>query len=345
MAQRHHHYEAAFEDFLRSRGWPYVPVNEGRMAIFSGRRVKSFDFIVYPPGQDAWVADVKGRKFPYDTGSGKRYWENWVTREDLASLSQWEEVFGEGFRAVLVFAYWIPAGISRLPSSTVHLFRGEQYAFLWLTAADYAAEARTRSPSWDTLSLPTRTFRDLLQPVGERGPASPPGGPSTPEPPAGNWRPYTPRAALHFSSRVAPSSCVRPGSRSHGPPELDRATPNAPIQVQQSTSLSLPATLPATWGGYNLPYEAEDGDAEAGGLALAGCALAGRNLCVECPGASTGPPARGGRRSDSMGDCRGDRHPHLHPGFSESEAFSPGLAPPVGTRPAPFRPRQAHPRG
>ena len=178
MVQRHHHYEAAFEDFLRAHGWPYIPVNEGRTAIFSGRRIKSFDFVVYRPGQAVWLADVKGRKFPYDTGSGKRYWENWVTREDLTSLSRWEEVFGEGFRAVLVFAYWIPSDASRLPSSTLHLFRGEQYAFLWLAVADYAAGARTRSPSWDTLSLPTRKFRSLLQPVGGPAPSNPPSPPA-----------------------------------------------------------------------------------------------------------------------------------------------------------------------
>ena len=55
MAQQHIHYEAAFQDFLRSRGWPYLPIDEQKKAIFSGARVKSFDFLVYPPGGKAWL--------------------------------------------------------------------------------------------------------------------------------------------------------------------------------------------------------------------------------------------------------------------------------------------------
>lgn len=86
MARRYIHYEAAFEDYVRSQGWPYVPVDEKKKAIFSGAKVKSFDFIVYPPGRRAWLVDVKGRKFPYETSGGRHYWENWVTREDLEGL-------------------------------------------------------------------------------------------------------------------------------------------------------------------------------------------------------------------------------------------------------------------
>ena len=58
---RHIHYEAAFEDYLRSRGIPYVPVDETRKAIFSGTRIKSFDFLIYPPESKPWIVDVKGR--------------------------------------------------------------------------------------------------------------------------------------------------------------------------------------------------------------------------------------------------------------------------------------------
>ena len=95
MARRHNHYEAAFEDYVRSRGWPYLPVDEQKKAIFAGARVKSFDFLVYRPGQEnAWLVDVKGRKFPYQVNGQKRYWENWVTREDLDGLSQWQVVGG-----------------------------------------------------------------------------------------------------------------------------------------------------------------------------------------------------------------------------------------------------------
>lgn len=165
MAQRHVHYEAAFEDFVRSRGWPYIPVDEQKKAIFSGARIKSFDFLVYPPGCDAWLVDVKGRKFPYEVSGGKRYWENWVTRRDLAGLTRWKEVFGAGFQPLLVFAYWLLCKPGSEPTSSVHAFRNEYYAFLAVRAEDYAAHARHRSQSWDTVSVPHAAFRQIVQPI------------------------------------------------------------------------------------------------------------------------------------------------------------------------------------
>ena len=50
MTRRHIHYEAAFEDYLRSEGIAYVAVDEQEKAIFSGARVKSFDFLLYRKG-------------------------------------------------------------------------------------------------------------------------------------------------------------------------------------------------------------------------------------------------------------------------------------------------------
>ncbi len=165
MARRFIHYEAAFEDFVRSQAWPYVPVDEKKKAIFAGARVKSFDFIVYPPGRRAWLVDVKGRKFPYEVNGTRRYWENWVTRDDLVGLKRWEGVFGPGFEPVLVFVYWL-AGVRAVETfPSVHQFRGESYAFVFATATDYADLARTRSPKWDTLSVPLRSFREIIQPV------------------------------------------------------------------------------------------------------------------------------------------------------------------------------------
>ena len=165
MARRFIHYEAAFEDFVRSQAWPYVPVDEKKKAIFAGARVKSFDFIVYPPGRRAWLVDVKGRKFPYEVNGSRRYWENWVTRDDLEGLHRWKAVFGEGFEPVLVFAYWL-AGVTALETfPSVHTFRGEPYAFVYATAEDYADLARLRSPKWDTVSVGLRSFREMIQPV------------------------------------------------------------------------------------------------------------------------------------------------------------------------------------
>lgn len=167
MADRHIHYEAAFEDYVRSRGWPYIPVDEQKKAIFSGARIKSFDFLVYRPGQRAWLVDVKGRKFPYEGKNGRRYWENWVTRGDLEGLDRWKDVFGQEFEPGLVFAYWVTGPADREPTTELHPFRDEYYAFLWIPALDFAAHARTRSPKWDTVSVPTRDFRRLVTPLHE----------------------------------------------------------------------------------------------------------------------------------------------------------------------------------
>lgn len=167
MARRHNHYEAAFEDYVRSRGWPYVPVDEQRKAIFSGGRIKSFDFLVYRPGERPWLVDVKGRKFPYDSASGKRYWENWVTQEDLSGLGKWKDVFGDEFEPVFAFAYWLPEGSDRDPTTYVHTFRNRYYSFLWISATDYAEHARQRSASWKTVFLTGNTFRQLVKPMDE----------------------------------------------------------------------------------------------------------------------------------------------------------------------------------
>ena len=74
MANRDNHYEAAFEEYLRGRGMPYVAVDEARRSLLSnGASIKSLDFIVSAPGQVAWLVDVKGRRFPSGDGQ-KQYW-------------------------------------------------------------------------------------------------------------------------------------------------------------------------------------------------------------------------------------------------------------------------------
>ncbi|MHC4442271.1 MAG: HYExAFE family protein [Planctomycetota bacterium] len=166
MTRRHIHYEAAFEDYLRSRGVPYVPVDEARRAIFSGAKIKSFDFLVYPGNEHHWIVDIKGRKFPYITDKGtKRYWENWVEQDDLDSLVEWQGVFGEEFEARFVFAYLLDGPPDRWPSVRPHSYRGEYYAFLAVPLADYLQHARQRSPSWQTVTVSAKTFRQIAHPV------------------------------------------------------------------------------------------------------------------------------------------------------------------------------------
>src|SRR3989304_4240919 len=134
MAHRDNHYEAAFEDYLRAKGWPYVAVDEAKKAVFASASLKSFDFVVYSSTGPNLIVDVKGRKYPDGAGGkgrgSQRVWENWITRQDVEGLSQWQEVFGSAFVAVLAFAYWLQGPPQRSPFGDGHRFRQRHYAFL-----------------------------------------------------------------------------------------------------------------------------------------------------------------------------------------------------------------------
>ncbi|MDP6635536.1 MAG: HYExAFE family protein [Phycisphaerae bacterium] len=163
MARRSIHYEAAFEDYLRSRGLPYVAVDETKKAIFANAAVKSFDFLVYSGSGPNLLVDVKGRKFP-DSAAGRsqrssRAWENWITRQDVEGLGEWEKVFGSDFRAVLVFAYWLQGPPQRAPFEDVHIYGEKSYGFVGISLDRYVSRARPRSVKWETITMPTAEFR------------------------------------------------------------------------------------------------------------------------------------------------------------------------------------------
>jgi hypothetical protein len=161
------HYEAAVEDYLRANKTPYVTLDESRRVKFSGVKIKSFDFLIYPSSGPKLIADVKGRKFPYDTRSGRRYWENWVSRGDLDGLQEWERAFGDAYRGVLVFAYLLSGESLRWPQVSIHVIDGARYAFLCAPIADYARHARERSSRWDTVSVPGKAFRQMVLPLAD----------------------------------------------------------------------------------------------------------------------------------------------------------------------------------
>lgn len=176
MAQRSVHYEAAFEDYLRSQGWPYVAVDESKKAILGKSAIKSFDFLVYSATGANLLCDVKGRKFPAGAGAGSadgapvrgatRTWENWITRQDVEGLRQWQQVFGGDFAATLVFAYWLQGPPQRSPFSEVHLFRSRHYAFVGVDLENYVAFAKPRSAKWQTIAVSAAEFGRLAKDIG-----------------------------------------------------------------------------------------------------------------------------------------------------------------------------------
>lgn len=164
MAKRDNHYEAAFEAFLRARHIPYVAVDETRRSLAPHESLKNLDFIVSPleVGR-SWLVDVKGRRFP--SGRRKQYWKNWCPRDELKSLASWELLFGPGASGLIVFAYHLVADQSPLPPEHCFAFRDQLYAFVGIRLEHYASWARTLSPKWDTVMVPTVRFRQLAQPV------------------------------------------------------------------------------------------------------------------------------------------------------------------------------------
>ena len=162
----HIHYEAAFEDYLRGRQIPYVAVDEAKRAAFRDAKLKSFDFIVYSDTSTNWLVDVKGRRWAARAKQRKPAWENWVTQNDLDGLEQWERVFGVGFGALFVFAYWLRKQ-AEPPPEIVHVFRDERYVFVGVTAAEYRLHARVRSPKWGTVNLPAAEFARHARPLAD----------------------------------------------------------------------------------------------------------------------------------------------------------------------------------
>jgi hypothetical protein len=161
LADRSIHYEAALEAFLRSRGIPYVAVDEAKKALFSNAKLKSFDFVVYSKTGPNLLIDVKGRQLRDRTGRGA--FQTWATQQDVEDLMQWEQVFGDGFKAVLTFVYWIDPPLTPEPGMFQHHDRW--YWLLAVDLAEYRSHMRRRSVRWETVALPAAEFRSLARPL------------------------------------------------------------------------------------------------------------------------------------------------------------------------------------
>ncbi|MGH7215550.1 MAG: HYExAFE family protein [Tepidisphaeraceae bacterium] len=161
MADRSVHYEAAFEGFLRHRGVPYVAVDEAKKALFSNAKLKSFDFVVYSKNGPNLLIDVKGRQLRNRVA--RRGFETWATEQDVSDLLQWQQVFGEGFKAVLGFVYWIDPPLAPEPGMFEH--RERWYLLMGVDLGEYRDHMRRRSTKWETVCLKAEDFRSLARPL------------------------------------------------------------------------------------------------------------------------------------------------------------------------------------
>ncbi|MFN4261553.1 MAG: HYExAFE family protein [Gemmataceae bacterium] len=164
---RGNHYEAAFEGYLRARGLCFVGVEEARQAQWGDVRLKNLDFIVHGDGGIRLLVDIKGRRFPTSSQGRPRFvWESWATLEDIHSLRQWLELFGPGYRGLLVFAYQLAPAIALLddPHDDIWLWHRRKYLYRAVDVTIYRQHMRPRSPRWGTVSLPGQLFRELARP-------------------------------------------------------------------------------------------------------------------------------------------------------------------------------------
>ena len=155
------HYEAAFEDYLRQKGLPYIAVDEAKRALFAGAKLKSFDFVVYRPEGKNLLVDVKGRKLSSPS------LQNWTTREDIDDLRQWQDIFGDGFTAMFLFMFHWPKPPEQAPLKDLILHNEKWYGMMGISVADYREHMKARSEAWGTVHLPAKDFRRLAKPFDE----------------------------------------------------------------------------------------------------------------------------------------------------------------------------------
>lgn len=188
--QRRHHYEHAFEAYLRARRIPYVAVNEARKALLpegrmgrgtgtdedGGKALKSFDAVIYGQGSNLLV-EVKGRRIGGRIGGrmggragarGGRL-ESWVTLDDVESLERWEVLFGSGFEAAFVFVYWCEEMPPDALFEEIFEDSGRWYAIRSVRVGAYRRGMRTRSEKWRTVHLPARLFEQMAEPLAPGG--------------------------------------------------------------------------------------------------------------------------------------------------------------------------------
>lgn len=171
MANRANHYEAAFEAYIRARRVPCVAVDEAKRAVSGAEGLKNPDFLLYPGGGPNLVVEVKGKRGK--DGTGRRKWENWVTTDDLDGLARWQEMFGPGFRAVLVFAYAEPLQAFPLPKDGgAFEFRNRDYRFWAVGLDDYVQHLRSRGPAWKAVAMARKEFRARVRPFDEWFPSA-----------------------------------------------------------------------------------------------------------------------------------------------------------------------------
>ena len=153
------HYERAFENWLIDNRIEYVAIDERKRATLGQSDIKSFDFLLYLPDGRIIIAEVKGRTFKGTSLAKLASMECWVTAEDVEGLAKWQQISGQGHRAIFVFAYKIENIDVDFDGRDVLDFDGNRYLFFCIKLDDYRRFMVRRSPKWQTVTLPADKFR------------------------------------------------------------------------------------------------------------------------------------------------------------------------------------------
>ncbi len=153
------HYEKAFGNWLIDNQVQYIAVDEQKRAAMGQSKIKSFDYLLYPPNQPIIITEIKGRKFKGTSFAKLAGFECWVTADDIDGLSQWQKVFGPTHSAAFVFAYRVENVDVDFDGREVYDFNGGKYIFFCVMLSDYRKFMKLRSPKWRTVTLPAENFR------------------------------------------------------------------------------------------------------------------------------------------------------------------------------------------
>lgn len=167
VTEKRNDYELAFESWLRDYGVQHAAVDQQRRQEFARGRLKSFDFILYPAFGGPYIAEVKGRRFRGKSLAGTRGMDCWITLDDVRGLSRWEDAFGQGFSALLVFAFRLDNAAADPDGRCVHVYDRRGYVFYGVPLEEYCRRMKRRSPKWQTVTLSADDFRAAARPIEE----------------------------------------------------------------------------------------------------------------------------------------------------------------------------------
>jgi len=161
------HYEKAFEYWLKDNGFKYIPIDQHKRFAFSKSKIKSFDFIFYTPDSTAYIAEIKGRKFPGKTFVAFGTLPNWTTSDDVSGLENWVKIFDNKYRGLFIFVYDLENIDVDTDGREVFEFNNKRYVFIAVKLQDYKNGATVRSEKWQTLHLNAQYYKNCALNLNE----------------------------------------------------------------------------------------------------------------------------------------------------------------------------------